>query len=299
MRLTRQRRQRLVTGVILLIAVLGGAAGSSAGVLDQNLQASVYDFLIGNGGDAAPNQVTIVAIDNDTIARYGGRWPLSGSVYANGVRALSAYRPTVIAFDIGFYDQASSQDDAAFGAAIRDAGNVILAMQGSSEGLAMNGALQFETLQLPTATLRAAAAGLGDVNVVPEIDHVVRRANLAITNGTDRYYALPLVAAARQLRADVTQLHFTGNEYVLPTKGFGDRIIPVDVAGGMRVNFVAKPATNLTQQKQQPNAYPCKIADEFCVLSLSDVVDGNISAQTLRPLIENRIVLMGVHSASG
>ena len=297
MRLTRQRRQRLVTGAILLVAILAGAAGSSAGVLDQNLQSSVYDFLIQNAGDAARSQVTIVAIDDDTIARYG-RWPLPGSVYADAVRALARYRPTVIAFDIAFYDQAALKDDAAFSAAMRDAGNVILAMQGSGEGRAVNGALEFDAVQLPNPTLRAGAAGLGEVNLVLEIDHVARRTNLAITSGTDRYYALPLVAAARQLRADVNDLHFDGDSYVLPTKGFGDRVIPVDVDGGMRVNFVAKSATNLTEQKEK-GRYPCKLTDEFCVVSLSDVADGKIAADALRPLVENRIVLIGVHSSAG
>jgi adenylate cyclase len=84
---------------------------------------------------------------------------------------------------------------------------------------------------------------------------------------------------------------------VLPTRGFGDRIIPTDIAGGMRVYFAAKPATNLADQKATPGRYPCKIANEFCVLSLADVVDGKIPLATLRPLVENRIVLIGVHSA--
>jgi adenylate cyclase len=296
MRVTRQRRQLLVTGAFLVVAILTGAAGASGGVLDQNLQAAVYDFLITNAGDAPRSQVTIVAIDDDTIARYG-RWPLPRTAYGDAVRALAAYRPTVIAFDIGFYDQAAAHEDAAFAAAMRDAGNVMLAMQGSGEGAAVNGALQFQTLELPNATLRAAAASLGNVNIVPEIDHVVRRANLAIANGNDRYFSLPLLAAARQLRADVTQLHFTGDSYVLPTKGFGDRVVPVDVAGGMRVYFAAKPATNLKEQKSK-GTYPCRIAEEFCIVSMSDVADGTIPADALRPLIENRIVLIGVHSAS-
>ncbi|HYY54099.1 MAG TPA: adenylate/guanylate cyclase domain-containing protein [Candidatus Dormibacteraeota bacterium] len=295
MRLTRQRRQLVLTGAILLLAILAGAAGASAGVLDQNLQAGVYDFLLTNAADAPGKQITIVAIDDDTIARYG-RWPLPRNAYADAVRALEAYRPTVIAFDIGFYDQSGPQEDMAFTAAMRDAGNVILAMQGSGESTAGNGALQFQTVEVPNANLRAAAAGVGDVNVVPEIDHVVRRANLVITNGPERYFSLPLVAAARQLRADVTQLRFTGDSYVLPTKGFGDRVIPVDVAGGMRVYFAVKPATNLKDQKK--GEYPCKIANEFCIVSMSDVTGGTLPADTLRPLIENRIVLIGVHSAS-
>ena len=296
MPLTRQRRQLLVTGAFLLLAILGGAGASSAGILDQNLQASVYDFLLQNAGDAPRSQVTIVAIDDSTISRYG-RWPLPKAAYADVVKALAVYHPTVIAFDIGFYDQSGPQEDAALAAAMREAGNVVLAMQGSGEGNAVDGALQFQTIEVPNSTLRAAAAGLGDVNIVPEIDHVVRRANLAITNGTDRYLSLPFIAAARQLRADANQVRFTGDSYILPTKGFGDRVIPADIAGGLRVYFVAKPATSLIDQKLH-DQYPCKIPDEFCVVSLSDVADGRIAADTLRPLVENRIVLVGVHSAS-
>src|SRR4051812_49072459 len=101
MPLTRQRRQLLLSVAILVVAVLGGAAAASAGVLDQNLQAGVYDFLLTNAGDAPGRQITIVAIDDDTITRYG-RWPLPRNAYADAVRALASFRPTVNAFDIGF-----------------------------------------------------------------------------------------------------------------------------------------------------------------------------------------------------
>src|SRR5439155_544661 len=59
----------------------------------------------------------------------------------------------------------------------------------------------------------------------------------------------------------------------------------------------ARPATSLIDQRLD-NKYPCKVPDEFCVVSLADIADGRIPAETLRPLIENRIVLIGVHSAS-
>ncbi len=296
MRLARQRRQLLVIAAILLVAMSGGALAASIGVLDQNLQASVYDQLIGVAQDVPRNQMTIVAIDDDTIHRYG-RWPLPRRAYADLVRSLAALRPTVIGLDVAFYDPSDrSDDDAALAAEIRAAGNVILAMQGVGSQTVADGAFRYQNLQLPIPALRQAAAGLGAVNILPEVDGRVRRANLIVSDGQTRYYALPLIAAARQLRADPGAIQAQPGRLVLPTRSL-DRDIPVDRASEMYIYFVARPATNLVDQKSR-GAYPCANASQICVLSLSDVVDGAIPRGDLERLISNRIVLVGAHSAA-
>ncbi len=297
MRLTRQRRQLLVIGAILLVAIAGGALASSVGLFDQTLQATAYDFMLRTAGDQPRNQVTIVAIDDDTIQRYG-RYPLPQRAYADAVKALSAYRPTVIGFDVAFYEPSDRpEEDAALAAEMKSAGNVILAMNGAGAQTSTDGALKIQTLQFPVPALRQAAAGLAAVNIFLEFDGRVRRANLVVTDGTERYYALPFVVAARQLRGDLAAVRLEPGRVVLPTRGFGDRAIPVGFAADMRIYFIAQPATVLVHQKRD-GLYPCKIATELCVLSLSDVVDGRIPADVLRPLLASRIVLIGAHSAS-
>jgi adenylate cyclase len=297
MRLTRLRRQLLVIGAILVVAIASGGLATAAGVFDNTVQASAYDLMIGVAGDAPRNQVTIVAIDEDTIEGYG-RWPLPRRAYADTVKALASYRPTVIAFDVGFYDPSDRpEDDAALAAEIKAAGNVILAMQGSGSQLVVDGALRFEVTQLPIPALREAAAGMAAANILPELDGRVRRANLVITSGGERYYALPLVAAAKQLRGDLAGLRVEPGRLILPTQGFGDRVMPVDSVNDLRIYFVAEPAKHLQDQKRE-GSYPCKNPLEMCVISLADIAEGRIAAEVLQPLIQNRIVLIGAHSAA-
>src|SRR5207245_5232718 len=151
-------------------------------------------------GDVPRNQVTIVAIDDDTIQRYG-RWPLPRRAYADVIHALAAYHPTVIGFDVAFYEPSDRpEEDAALAAEMRAAGNVVLAMQGAGSGTTVGEALRFQTLQLPVVALRQAAAGLAAVNILPGVDHTLRRANLVIPRGLAPYYSLPLVPAARPVR---------------------------------------------------------------------------------------------------
>ena len=116
------------------IAVLIGAALLAGEVLDTTLQSVVYDRAITISPAEVRNQITIVAIDDPTISQYG-RYPLPRQAYTDLLRALKAMQPSVIAFDVGFYDPSANPDeDRAFAAAIKDAGNVVLAMQGAGDG---------------------------------------------------------------------------------------------------------------------------------------------------------------------
>src|SRR5207247_2141804 len=118
----------------------------------------------------------------------------------------------------------------------------------------------------------------------------VRDSQLVIT-GPDgaRYYSLPLVAAARQQRADLAKLRREGDRLILPTP-LGDRVMPVDRRGGMSVYYAAPPAPTTYDNP----AYPCRNPAEFCVVSLKDVVNGAID----RRLIIGHAVLVGAHSVS-
>ena len=71
----RQTRQRAVVAGLTLIAVLVGALMLSSEVFDTTLQSAVYDQAINVATATVRNQVTIVAIDDPTIAQYG-RYPL-------------------------------------------------------------------------------------------------------------------------------------------------------------------------------------------------------------------------------
>ena len=287
----RQRRQRAVVAGLAALAVLFGAFALLTQALDTTLQTAIYDKAIDISPAQVKNQITIVAVDDLTITKYDV-YPLPRRAYADLITALKAQSPTVIAMDISFYDRSPSpEDDALLAAAIKDAGNVILAMQGAGDAVLTDHSRKFAVLQLPIAQLSAAAAGVGSVNVTADPDSRVRDAQLRIEgpDGTT-YYALPLLAAARQVRADLTKATVTGDRLVIPAP-LGERVMPLDQAGGMAVYYASKPATSTT--KQQELGF-CKIPGEFCVVSMKDVIAGAVP----RELIGGRTVFVGFHSVS-
>ncbi|HUG06243.1 MAG TPA: adenylate/guanylate cyclase domain-containing protein [Candidatus Limnocylindria bacterium] len=287
----RQRRQRAVVAGLAALAVLFGAFALVTQLFDTTLQAAVYDRAIAISPAQVKNQITIVAVDDLTISRYDV-YPLPRRAYAELIQALAAHNPTVIAMDISFYDRSPSpEDDALLASAIKDAGNVILAMQGAGDGVLADHSTKFAVVQLPIAQLSASAAGLGSVNVTADPDSRVRDAQMRI-EGPDgaTYYALPLLAAARQVRADLTKATLTGDRLVVPAP-LGERVLPLNERGGMAVYYASAPATSTTEQQQLGF---CKISGEFCVVSMKDVIAGAVP----RELIVGRTVFVGFHSVS-
>jgi adenylate cyclase len=205
------------------------------------------------------------------------------------LRALRPLNASVVAFDVAFYEPAARpEDDIALAAAMRDSGNVLLAMQGSGQPTIRDHTERYPGLQLPVPVLRDAAAGLGAVNIHPDPDGRVRYAQLRI-EGPDgaTYYSLPLLTAARKVGADLSKSAVTGDVLAVPAP-LGARTMPIDRRGGMPVYYAAPPA----RPTSEGATYPCRSAAYFCVVSMSDVIDGTIP----RDLISGRAVYIGAHS---
>ena len=287
----RQTRQRAVVAGLTLVAVLSGALALSAEVFDTTLQSAVYDQAINIASATVRNQVTIVAIDEPTIAQYG-RYPLPKQAYTDLLRALRPQGASVISFDVAFYEPSPNpQDDEKLAAAIRDVGNVYLAMQGAPDATLGDHIERYPTVQLPIAILREAAAGVAAVNIHPDPDGRVRYAQLQI-QGPDgqTYYSMPLVTAARKVRGDLTQARRTADVFTVPAP-LGDRVMPIDRRGGMSVYYAAPPAP---ATYDNPASYPCRDPLYLCVVSMKDLINGTIP----RDLIVGRAILIGAHSLS-
>jgi adenylate cyclase len=286
----RRTRLRAVVAGFTGLAFLSGALLLAFEVLDTTLQTAVYDTSITLSPAKVRNQITIVAIDDPTVARYGA-FPLPRTAYAELLRALRPLQPSVIAFDVSFYEPAANpEDDRQLADAIRDVGNVLLPMQGTGDALLGDHTESYAAINLPIPVLRAAAAGVAAVNIHPDPDGRVRYSPLRITgpDGTT-YYSLPLLTAAMKLRGDLSSARREDDRFVVPAP-LGDRVMPIDRRGAMEIYYAAEPAKYTAKNP----SYPCGSEKEFCVVSLRDVVAGSIP----RDLIAGRAVLVGAHSIS-
>jgi adenylate cyclase len=235
------------------------------------------------GTRAPTNAVVIVGIDERSLARYG-RWPWPRSRLAELVERLTAYGARTIAFDAVF-DQADAPNDAAFAAAIRKSGRVVLGeffafdeapttnppvfpeISVRDRGGGIDRVHQATALHGPIASLAAAAADVGHVNFLPDMDGGFRRVPLAIRLG-DAVAPSLSVAALR---------HWLGARDALLTLGgpgetrlvVGDHDLPIDDAGELRVDFLGPPGTVPT-------------------VSALDVLEERVS----RPALDGKLVLI-------
>ena len=285
----RRQRQRAALAAIAVLATLLTAYFARGQFFENNIQAAVYDNVITGAPAEVKNQITIVALDDATVTRYGQRWPIQRQAYVDLLNALKPFNTRAIAFDVGFYDNSDRPDvDRALAGAMRDLGNVYIAMQGKGTADYRDRAQHFPALQLPLPMFQEAVAGLGSVNVNPEFDSRVREAQLVIKGPEGQpYYALALVATARHLGADVSKARIVDDRLIVPARPL-ERNMPINEGGAMRIYFAAPPHPDVVAGT--PRCDP----GIFCVVSLVDVVDGKVPKE----LLQSRTIYVGAHTLS-
>jgi len=123
--------------------------------------------------------IVVVAIDNRSIAALG-RWPWPRAQHEALLRRLAEARPRAVAYDVLFVDP--DRDPAADAALAEAMGETRVFTPLSFDIPGVDGA-PF-TMVPPVPPVRAAAAGVGHVNIEFDTDGVVRRAYLGERAGT-------------------------------------------------------------------------------------------------------------------
>lgn len=135
----------------------------------------IYDAWMRMRAGPTSEQIVIVAIDNRSLEALG-RWPWPRQIHADLIDRLAQVQAKAVGYDVLFVEPSVS-GDADLARAIRSAGNIYLPMLVDPVG--ENGAPWQATE--PILELRAAAAGLGHVNLVVDDDGVVRRMPLSLS----------------------------------------------------------------------------------------------------------------------
>lgn len=158
--------ERWLTALILAAIALAASLSGALGRLDNLL----YDLGERATVQAAPDDVVIVAIDQDSLIQLG-RWPWSRRIHAALVERLRQDGARVIALDMIFSEpDASGQiGDAELADAIARAGNVVLPVM--IEQSRLNGEMREIG---PLTHLAESAAAIGRVHVEIEEDGIAR-----------------------------------------------------------------------------------------------------------------------------
>lgn len=173
-----------LTAVLASALVLFLVLDKAAARLDE----AVYDRLV-RAADRTPDPaILLVAFDNQALQEIGP-WPWPRDVHARLIDRLGAARPRAILYDVLFLEPTPA--DPLVGAAMRRAGGVFVPLLLDAPG--PDGAA-FAAVE-PVSPVRAAAAGVGHVNLPADPDGVMRHMRLAEHDGDLRWPHLVTLAA--------------------------------------------------------------------------------------------------------
>ena len=151
----------------LLLSTLAIVLGALAGLGRSDLV--LYDAAQSLRARPAPEDIVIVAIDDDSLAAVG-RWPWRRAVLATLLDRIAAARPRAIGVDVILSepDHRDPGGDAALAAVLKANPGIVLAVTAQARGAAAPQALR------PAPAFLDAGVRLGHVLVEPDTDGTVR-----------------------------------------------------------------------------------------------------------------------------
>jgi adenylate cyclase len=201
----RRRRSRLWLMVLagLVCAVLGAVMEARSALRPVELDSVDLRFRI-RGDRPPPRDVVLVAIDATTLHDLGRLLPLRRRLHARAIDALTRAHARAVVYDVQFTEPTDAADDDALFAAVRRAGNVVLATADVRE----DGST--DVLGGP-ANVRAARARVGNAALSEaDADRVVRRYAYA----TDGLPSLAVVGARRAWGVRATAKEMKGGAWI-------------------------------------------------------------------------------------
>jgi adenylate cyclase len=219
--------------------------------------------------------VTIVAVDDASLERYGrwSDWPRT--LHARLIERLKDAEARVIVLDYLLAEQ--TPEDEQLSRAMQQAGIVIQPVLGQGDALLDTpGVVRYKGRLLPQPGLLASSATIGHANVLHDADGIVRRMPTMIQINGENH--LNLALAALKIYLGGKQAAQTPTNLVPATNvlDFAGRQVPVGNFGEMLINF------------SRPPARPGETT--FNRVSLQAVLDGTAPVD----LLKNKIVLVGV-----
>lgn len=255
-----ERRRRIWREWLLVTALLVTAVLACGHLgLAQRTDQALYDLALRLWARTAPEDVVIIAVDDDSLATIG-RWPWRRAVHATLINWLTDAGAKVVGLDIILTepDVADPRSDASLAQALRRNGKVVLPVVQLTWGNA------WIDEQKPTPLFAQAAAALGHAHIELDSDGIARTVYLYEGLGEPGYphFALAILQLIEPQRfRDPRTAKDTDRERA-STTWFKDQPLHVPFAGG-------------------PGHVP--------QVSYGDVLRGDVPPETVR----DKIVLIG------
>ena len=283
----RHLRRYLLIG--LATGMIGVVASFSKFLLQYELK--TLDWRLKLRGFLTPHpDIVIVAIDERSIALLG-RWPWRRSLHARLIRRLKEAGAKVVALDIFFTEPSTKEEDEALAEAMREAGNVFVALFSAEKGggRVKKGLLEKFSIcpapprrywerplfKPPISEVSEAVRGAGFVDTVSDFDAIYRRMFLLGRSVADGrlYPSLPLAVVS----------------YLMGTSPKRVEVLP---NGGVKVGEVEIPPTGRKPGIVERGMFfvnhpgPAWIYPHY---SYVDVLEGRVPPEKFR----GKIVLVG------
>ena len=164
----------------------------------ETLRLKSFDYLLANEEKTLSEDITIIAIDEQAIEKYG-QFPWSRDVFADLIIKLRSYQTGIIVMPILFSEEDRFGQDEFFCETLMF--GTVIAQTGTSQkrksnpvprGVAKIGdplpfLYEWDGMVGPLPKLAECTSGVGVINTAPEIDGVVRRVPLLMRIGDEVY----------------------------------------------------------------------------------------------------------------
>lgn len=223
------RKPLIIAGGLLALIILPTLAWNG---LVQQANASGYDIFLRLSPPpqgSARNDLVLLAIDDDTVARYGPL-PLRRAVVAKALERIAETPPKVLAVDVLLPERTLEADDASLAAAFSRFPKVVLAT-----ALAPADNMHEPRWLMPLPEFQRHAFGFGHVHFEPDRDGVARTLLLTKADAHDRHWALAFETFRAALGAQGPATEYAdklrvGNQFV-PAAESNGRLLWVHYAG--------------------------------------------------------------------
>jgi adenylate cyclase len=287
---------------LLPLAVLLAAAGGLAllsrpAELMQGVELKTLDWRFRHLSVAARHDknIVLVMVDQASIDNYELEhtyWPWPRDIYKPVLELMKAGGAKAVVFDILFTNPSETvANDLAFGAALKEFGPAVLAMETGPRAHALRSApppvrfavtagsalaasaLERKSVRLPVPPVLAGSRLLGDTKADADLDGVFRRVPLLVSMGGVLYPTLPAAAAMLATGKTLEEL--------------GAKLTD----GRMLVRFHGRSSTENARLKTY-DAYP-----------IGDVIQSRVAIEDHRPpklppsLFKDKIVFIGMSAA--